>query len=698
MNLKREIFNGISGGKLAFKGSREISAALRLHPSEKSNLKSALDELLKDGKIIRERNGGYCTPTQAGAFTGTVQGSARGFAFIIPDEKGAGDFFVPKKSVNGAYDGDRVIAVPVKGTDDEAYIVSILERGIKRVIGTLWRENHNFYVLPDNQRQPEIFVPAALIGGGQNGDKVVCEITSFPYGKAPGGKVIEVLGEEGDLEAEELSIIREHGLYEEFPEDVESEAERVCKREINAENREDFRDKLIFTIDGEDTRDIDDAISLERDGDNYILGVHIADVSSYVKKGSALDEEAYARGTSVYFPDRVLPMLPKALSNGACSLNEGEDRCTMSCIMTFSKDGEKLSGRICESIIRSRHKTTYPQISALCEGDLSLYPDLKEVIDDMKSLCLALERRRNSAGCVNMEVHEAHIMIKDGEIIIPPIERNESTMSHRIIEQFMVSANETVAEFLSARRAPCLYRIHEKPDGEKAATFFAFLRDLGINARADLDDLSPTDFAKILKDTVGKPEFGVINKVMLRTMQKARYSDENVGHFGLASKCYCHFTSPIRRYPDLFVHRALKEILHSSDGSKLAKIAHSAGIDCSERERIADDAERAVDDLYKLAYMSERLGEEFDGVVSGVTSFGVFCELDNTVEGLIPLEDLEGGDYEFYAEKFLLKGSKRSYRLGQPLKIKVTGTDLQTRRVYFKDISCYNKKDETDSL
>lgn len=698
MDLKREIFNGICGGKLAFKGSREISAALRLHPSDKHNLKAALDELVKDGKIIRERNGGYCTPEQAGVFIGTVQGSARGFAFVIPDEKVAGDYFIPKKSMNGAYDGDRVLAAPVKGTDDEAFIVSILERGIKKVIGTLWRERHNYYVIPDNSRQPEIFVPASLIGGGHNGDKVVCEITSFPYGKAPGGKVVEVLGEEGDLEAEELSIIREYGLYEEFPEDVEREAERVSKREIVVGDREDFREKLIFTIDGEDTRDMDDGVSLERDGDNYILGVHIADVSHYVESGSATDEEAYARGTSVYFPDRVLPMLPKALSNGTCSLNEGEDRYAVSCIMTFSKDGEKLSGKICESVIRSRHKTTYPQISALCEGDTSIYPDLKEVADDMKALCLALEKRRNSAGCVNIEVHDAHIFIKNDEIIIPPVERDESTMSHRIIEQFMVSANETVAEFLAAKRAPCLYRIHEKPDGEKAATFYAFLRDLGINARGDPDDLTPSDFAKILQDAKDRPEFGVINKVMLRTMQKARYSEENVGHFGLASKCYCHFTSPIRRYPDLFVHSALKEILHSADGSKLTKIAHSAGIDCSERERIADDAERAVDDLYKLAYMSERIGEEYDGVISGVTSFGVFCELENTVEGLIPLEDLEGGDYEFYAEKFLLKGAKRSYKLGQPIKIKVTGTDLQTRRVYFKDISCYNNKNETDSL
>lgn len=686
MNFKKEIFNGIAGGKLAYKGLREISSALRLRPSEKRLLKNVLSELEGDGKIMRDRNGGYCTPAQARAFTGTVQGNARGFAFIIPDDA-SGDYFVPKRSVNGAYDGDRVLAAPVRGTEDEAYIVKILERGLKRVVGTLWKEGRAYTLLPDNPRQPEIFIPASSVGEGKSGDKAVCEITSFPFGKAPGGKVTEILGEEGELEAEELSVLREYGLYEQFPEDAAEEAIRVSKKAITVGEREDFRDKLIFTIDGEDTRDIDDGVSLERDGENFLLGVHIADVSSYVEKGSALDDEAYARGTSVYFPDRVLPMLPKELSNGACSLNEGEDRYALSCLMTFTKDGKRLSYRLCESVIRSRHKTTYPEISALCSGDTDKYPDLAETVSEMKELCLALEARRNAAGSVNLDVHEAHITIENDEIVIPPVERGENTLSHRIIEQFMIAANEAVAEFLEERAFPCLYRIHEKPAAEKAATFFAFLRDLGVNARGDYEDLKPMDFAKILAETEGKPAFSVINKVMLRTMQKARYAEKNIGHFGLASQCYCHFTSPIRRYPDLFVHRAVKEALHGGTGQELAASAHAAGVDCSERERIADEAERAVDDLYKMAYMSERLGEEYDAVVSGVTSFGVFCELDNTVEGLIPLEDLEGGDYEFYEEKFLLKGAKRSYRLGQTLKVKVTGTDLTSRRVYFTDIT-----------
>ncbi len=688
MNLERELFNAISGGKLAFKDTKAISAALRLLPPERRALPSALGNLIADGKIIRTKSGGYCTPEQAGAFTGKVQGNARGFAFVIPDDKSrlSGDFFVPARALNGAYDGDRVLAVPVYGAGDEAFIAKVLERGISRTVGTLWKNGRNYCVQPDNSRQPDIFVPFAHVLNGKSGDKVVCEITSFPYGKAPSGKVVEVLGKEGDFGAEELSIIRSYGLYEEFTADAEIQAESAAEKRITADGREDFRDKLIFTVDGEDTRDIDDGVSLESEGGNFVLGVHIADVSAYVEQGGALDNEAYARGTSVYFPDRVLPMLPKALSNGACSLNEGEDRYALSCLMTFTNSGERISYRITESVIRSRHKTSYPEISAICAGDAQKYPDLVGVVGDMRTLCLALEKKRNEAGSVNLDVREAKITLKGDEIVIPPVERGENAISERMIEQFMIAANEAVADFLQKNGAPCLYRIHEKPEREKAEAFLSFLREFGINPKADADDIRPADFADILAQAEGKPAFSVINKVMLRTMQKARYSETNKGHFGLASDIYCHFTSPIRRYPDLFVHRAVKCVLHKKDTTRLAQGARSAGLDCSERERVADDAERAVDDLYKLAYMSERLGEEYEAVVSGVTQFGVFCELGNTVEGLIPLEDLEG-DYEYFAEKFLLKGKKRSYRLGQRLKVKVTGTDLGQRRVYFKDIT-----------
>lgn len=617
-------------------------------------------------------------------FTGIVQANERGFAFILPDDKTKypNDFFVPRSSLCGAFNGDKVLAVPVKGTKDEAKIVRITERCSKPVIGTYERGK----VYPDDLRMPEVTIPTALKFNAKNGDKVVCEICTYRKSGLPSGKVTEVLGESGDFEVEELSIIRAHGLNEQFPQSVIDEADSASGEKIQLNARRDLREKLIFTIDGADTRDVDDAVSLEFKDGNYVLGVHIADVSHYVKYKSVIDEEAYARGTSVYFPDRVLPMLPQSLSNGACSLNEGEDRYALSCSMTFDKDGIRQSYEIFESIINSRHKMTYDDVTAICENNTEIckrYQDIENTVKNMKKLCLIMERKRAAAGEVNLDVREAKIHVdENGEIIIPDYKRG---ISERIIEQFMISANEAVAEFLQKKNAACLYRVHESPSSEKASTLISFLKDLGVNVRCDAAAVTPKDFRNILKTVADKPYASVVNKVMLRSMQKARYAENNLGHFGLASGCYCHFTSPIRRYPDLFVHRSLKSILHGD--TKLmpvyVKNAQSAGIDCSERERIADEAERDVDDLYKTVYMSDRIGEIYDATVSGVTNFGVFCELENTIEGLIPIDVLPDDDYEFFAEKFLLKGRKSTFRLGDKLKVRVDGCDFGRMRVLF---------------
>ena len=683
MLSESKILEGVKSGKLKNKTAREIFSILKLRQTEKKNLKNMLVNLCDSGELFKTPHGGFLTPGQAGAFKGTLRGNERGFAFITP-ESGGSDFFVPHRSINGAYDGDTVLAVHIPETKDEALVIRVLERGNKRIVGTLSKGRTFSTVYPDNLRLPRIYVPNNLISGAQNGYKVVCEITSYPRDKAPGGKVIEVLGEGGDLDSEELSIIREFGLEEEFLPAVSEEAERASKAPVVLDGRRDLRDKLIFTIDGEDTRDIDDGVSLEREGENFILGVHIADVSYYVKPNSTLDKSAYARGTSVYFPDRVLPMLPKALSNGACSLNEGEDRYALSCEMKFNRKGERLSYGIFKSVIRSSHRTTYTEIAALCEKDPEVcrkYGDLAQVVDDMADLCVILEKRRKSAGEVNLEVKEAHIYIDDdGDIVIPTVQRN---IAHRIIEQFMISANEAVAEFLQSNGAPCLYRIHEPPAPEKCEKFADFLRDLGISAKLDYDSVAPKDFRDILTDCEELPAYSVINKIMLRTMQKARYCERNLKHFGLASECYCHFTSPIRRYPDLFVHRVIKCVLDGKSFERFAQIANTAGIDCSERERVADEAERKVDDLYKLAYMNDRLGETYDAVISGVTGFGVFCELDNAIEGLIRLEDLPDDSYEFYENKFLLKGRKHSYKLGDSIKVEVADCDLGSMKVLF---------------
>ncbi len=686
MTLKERIYIQIKSN-FAFKTEHDIvNRNPFIHTKQaRKEVKSVLRELEKEGRIMHDRKGRYCTPKQAGVFSGTVRGNARGFAFVEPDDEKFGhDFFIPPHSLCGAYDGDKVLAAPVKGTEDEAYIVEIKERGRTQIVGVFNIEGGFGILQPDDIKLPEVSIPLSLSLNAKDGDKVLVEITSYPQNRNPSGKVIEILGESGNFGVEVLSIIRAHGLYSEFPEEVIREAELSASRPIKYDGCRDLRDKLIFTIDGADTRDVDDAVSLEFADGKYILGVHIADVSRYVKYRSVVDNEAYARGTSVYFPDTVLPMLPKSLSNGACSLNEGEDRHAMSCVMTFNENGKRLDYEIFQSVINSRHKMTYPAVTAICNGEKEAcekYPDLVETVGLMQKLCLIMEKNRDGAGSVNLDVREAKIHTdENGKIVIPDYER---TISERIIEQFMISANEAVAEFLAKRNIPCLYRIHEVPSREKVETLVSFLKDLGINARLDADGTEPADFQRILKAAEDKPYWSVINKVMLRCMQKARYSEENRGHFGLASSCYCHFTSPIRRYPDLFVHRALKEVLRGGNGLKFKDSAKQAGIDCSERERCADEAEREVDDLYKLAYMEERIGEIYDATVSGVTNFGVFCELENTVEGLIPTEYLPEDDYEFYGEKFLLKGRKNSFRLGDKLKIRVDGCDFGRMRVTF---------------
>ena len=689
MTVRENIEELFARGKLAFKTEKQVCEILKIKPTEKKAVKHILEELEKDGVILKNNSGEYCSPAQIGAVSGTISGNERGFAFLIPDGKTADmkDYFIPRHSLKGALDGDRVLAAKVKGTEDEATVIKILSRGRTAVAGTFERVGGACYVVPDSSKfVPRIFVPTSLSLGAKQGDKVVCRITAYPHGKAPNGKVTEILGKSGDFFAEELSIIRNYGLYEEFPKEVEKQAESVAAEKVVLGKRRDLRGELTITIDGDDTRDIDDAVSLKRRGGNFVLGVHIADVGHYVKRGSKLDGEAYNRGTSVYFPDRVLPMLPRALSNGACSLNEGEDRYALSCVMTITPDGERIKSEIFESVINSNHRTTYKEITALIEGDegtAEKYPDLITMCRDMKELCEALSSRRERLGNIDLSVKEAHISLDErGEIVIPDFER---TISERIIEQFMISANEAVAERMEKAGAPFMFRVHEPPAPEKIASFLSFLSDLGISGKVSEDEPTPKQFQAILKRVAGKPCEGAVNKVMLRTMQKARYFERNLGHFGIASGCYCHFTSPIRRYPDLFIHRIIKGMLHGELDlmrEKYAPVAAEEAAHCSLCERNADGAERDVDSLYKVVYMSDRIGEEYEATVSGVTAFGVFAELDNTVEGLIRLEKLPGGSYEYLEDKFVLKG-ERTFRLGDRIKIRVDGCDWGNMRPEF---------------
>ena len=667
---------------------------------EKKRLTQVLDTLVDEGLIYEDNGGRYGTATALGLIKGKISGNERGFAFLVPEDREAhpDDYFLPRRALRGALHGDVVLAQRVRSeSGDEAEVIRILERGYTEIVGTFTKDRYAGYLTPDEKRySTEIFIPLHRCHQIKSGVKAVARITEYPHGKAPGGEIIEVLGDEEDFFAEELSIIRSYSLHETFPDGVEEAAQKQEERGITPSDllgRRDFRDKRIVTIDGEDTRDIDDAISIEKVGEDYLLGVHIADVSHYVKYRSPLDKEALSRGTSVYFPDRVLPMLPKALSNGICSLNEGEDRLTLSCLMRVNAKGVVVDSEIVEGIIRSTHKMTYTEITKMLDGDeetLQKYADVQDMVATFAELTKILQQMRHKKGSVTLDVKEAKIMLIDDEIVIPDYKRQ---FSHEIIEAFMVLANETVASFMQSIEAPFVYRVHEKPSEEKAQSFRDFAQGLGLKAKFKVTDVHPYDYQNLLKSAEELPSYSVLNRVMLRSMQKARYSPENVGHFGLASDCYCHFTSPIRRYPDLCIHRIIKDVLNGKYAQACevyGGFVEEAASKSSDRERNAAEAEREVDALYTTMYMSERLGEEFVAVVSGVTSRGIFAELPNTIEGFIPIESIPGS-YECIPERFLLKGTKESYTIGEQLLVKVIDVDFYRRRTIFQLIEKVKK-------
>lgn len=658
---------------------------------EKDAVRDVLLHLEKDGVIFFDRSR-YILFEDAALIKGVLRGHEKGFAFLVPENAGFSDFFIPPHALNGALHGDTVYVKRVDsstGSSDEAEVVRIISR-VDRLVGTYQAERTYGFVVPDDKGYfVDIFVPFKASHGAVTGDKVVVRIKSFPAGKNPEGEVEEILGKKYDLGAEERSIIAAKNIPDKFPEKV---IKFIKERDYSVlpeyEDREDFRGEQIITIDGADARDLDDAISLKMlDNGHFLLGVHIADVSHYVPIGSVLDKEALRRSTSVYFPDTVIPMLPKELSNGICSLNEGEDRLTLSCIMEVDGKGEVVSKNICNGIIRSSRRMTYDAVDGIMDGDEDLkkeYLDILNLIDSMRALAEILIKKRDKRGSVELDVKEADIRVDArGEISITPVKR---TFSHRIIEEFMILANETVAEFVRYTEIPFLYRVHENPTDEKVEDFISYLNQLGITVRWSAHKVYSSDFAKLLERLEDSPLFSLVNKVMLRSMSKAKYYPENLGHFGLASENYCHFTSPIRRYPDLIAHRAVKHLIDGKVGEWIdgyENIIYDIAKITSECERRADEAEWDVDDLFKSRYMKKHIGEEFDGIVSGVTSFGVFVELPNTVEGLIKLETLPKGNYDYDKKSFTLSSKKLSFKLGEGVRIMVAGVDSANRKVEF---------------
>ena len=622
--------------------------------------------------------------------TGRIQGNERGYAFLIPEKEQFNDHFIPHSDLKGAMHGDLVLCEETSrsGFRTTARVLKILERGIDRLVGTYYSTRNGGFVVPDERKYfNDIYIPQNQNGKAKSGDKVCCKIISYPKNKSPEGLIFKILGRQFTFSAELKSIEYTYKCPEKFPKKVLEEADTL-REETNIKNRKDIRSITTFTIDGEDARDFDDAVSIEKLKDGkYILGVHIADVSHFVKFFGEIDKEAFNRGTSIYFPEKVIPMLPEKLSNDLCSLIEGKDRLTLSCVMTIDKNGNVVDSEIYPSVINSKARLTYTKVEAILKGDKKLRKQYSFLLKDlllMDELCDILIKKREKNGSIDLDVKESNITVDDNKNIVVTASLGRDK-AHRIIEEFMILANVTVAEFMFFLDKPFVYRIHDKPTEERLEKFYNFIAQLGIKFKRAKDTVYPKDFQTILNNCSDSPVFPMVNRVMLRSMQKAKYSATNLGHFGLSEKKYCHFTSPIRRYPDLTIHRIIKDFLSGEQDleNKYSNFVEEVSKQSSLKERNAQEAERAVDDYYKIIYISNYVGEEFSAVVSGVTNFGVFCELENGIEGLVKIETLKGKRYNFDDRSFTLSNGKESYKLGQKVKIKVAGVDFAQKKAEF---------------
>ena len=645
------------------------------------------------------------SPNKMGLFVGKFVAHRKGYGFVESDEEFTQDLFIPKDDINGALHNDRVMAeIVTPATEDkraEGKVIKIIKREVTRVVG-LFQENKSFgFVVPDDKKfNQDIFIPKRGFNGAKNDDKVVCEITLWPQeNRKPEGKIIEVLGKKGERGVEIDSIIRAHGLPEEFPKKVIDEANYVSSQDLEDEiaRRLDLRHLDIFTIDGEDAKDLDDAISIEvLPNGNYKLGVHIADVTHYVREKSKLDKEALKRATSVYLVDKVIPMLPKQLSNGVCSLNPFEDKLTLSCIMEIDENGKVVNSEIAETVINSKARMTYTEVSDILEkDDEKLKQTFAKQVEDFKNaekLARILMKRRERRGAIDFDFPEAKIILnREGKVV--DIKCYERRISNKMIEEFMLVANETVAEHFYWLQLPFVYRIHETPSAEKMEDLNKFIATFGYHIKGDLEDVHPKEIQSLVEKIKGTKEEESISTIALRSMKQAKYSPQCIGHFGLAAKYYCHFTSPIRRYPDLQIHRIIKEQLNNKLNNKrqeqLSHIVEYASTQSSERERAAELAERDVHDFYKACYMADKVGQEFDGVVSSVTSFGMFVELENTVEGLIRLANMRDDYYIYNQETYTIMGerSHKIFKIGDTVRIKVDNVNVDFREIDFVLIS-----------
>ena len=680
---------------------RDMRAMLSVPQEDREKFESLINELIAEGRVFETKKGKLASPKDLQMATGTFIGHARGFGFVTPDAGGE-DIFIPASETMGAMQKDRVLYKMLhkaeKGKKADGVIVRILERGQQRIVGTFeaGSKGYGFVVADDKKIAKDIFISRENTKGAVTGHKVVVEITDYGEDRRnPEGKVIEILGHINDPGVDILSVIRRYELAVEFPEEVYAEIERLGTEvaEADKKGREDLRDLLTITIDGADAKDLDDAVSLKRLGNgNFELGVHIADVSHYVRENTALDKEAYARGTSVYLVDRVIPMLPHKLSNGICSLNPHVDRLALSCLMEVNGRGEVVSHRILESVINSDYRMTYTAVREILEDGtpalLEQYAEILPMLEDMEELRQILGEKRRKRGSVNFDLPESKIILDENgkPIDIKPYEKSIAT---NMIEEFMLVCNETIAENSFWQEMPFMYRSHQEPDEDKLEKMEQFLRGFGYYLRKKDGEIHPRELQKVLQKAEDTDEERIITRMVLRSMMQARYTAENGGHFGLAAKYYCHFTSPIRRYPDLEIHRMIKKMLHGELDEKASAYYRRKMPDwakhCSKQERVAEDAERDTDALKKVEFMEDKVGQIYEGIISGVTNWGIYVELPNTIEGMVALSQMDDDYYEFDEKKMLVFGkrTKKSYRLGDKVVVSVAKVDRMMGTIDF---------------
>ena len=679
---------------------KELAVMLQVSKEDRDELNRIMNELLAEGKVSLTKKGKFIRAKRSEEdLVGTFISHPKGFGFVEIEGREE-DLYIPEGFVNGAFHKDTVRVALLSGKGgkrQEAQVMEVVARGMKQIVGIFDKSNKNFgFVVADNTKiSKDIFVPTERSKGAVTGHKVVCEITD--YGKEnrkPEGKIVEILGHVNDPGVDIMSIVRGYELPVEFSEKVLHQAENVAKdvSEADMAGRTDLRNVQMVTIDGEDAKDLDDAVSLSKEGEFYKLGVHIADVTNYVQENSALDWEAKTRGTSVYLVDRVIPMLPHTLSNGICSLNAGVDRLALSCLMTIDSKGEVVGHDIVESVIKVDRRMSYTTVKKILEDqdeiEIKEHEELVPMFELMKELAGLLREKRRKRGSIDFDFPETKIILdKEGHPIdIKPYDRNVAT---KIIEDFMLIANETVAQHFYWMELPFVYRTHDNPDSEKVEKLATFIRNFGYTLKSKQDEVHPKELQKLLAKIEDTPEEALISRLTLRSMKQAKYTIDCSGHFGLACQYYCHFTSPIRRYPDLQIHRIIKEQLRGRMNEK--RIGHYQDIlpevakHSSEMERRAEEAERETDKLKKVEYMEERIGNIYEGVISSITAWGVYVELENTIEGMVHVSMLPG-DYFYYDEQayeMVGQATDMRYKLGERIKVRVNATDKIARTIDF---------------